>query len=67
MDAMDVDCIFSEPQFNPELVETVFGDSDVSTSEVIDPLGVDLELGPSLYPRLIDQLADTIARCAVNS
>ncbi|WP_161598942.1 hypothetical protein [Aidingimonas lacisalsi] len=49
------------------MVETVFGDSDVSTSEVIDPLGVDLPLGPDLYPQLIERLADNIASCSASS
>ncbi len=61
---LDVQCVFREPQFNPALVESVFGDTGVETSIVIDPLGVDLPLGADLYPQLLGRLADGVARCA---
>lgn len=61
---LDVQCVFREPQFNPALVESVFEGTGVETSIVIDPLGVDLPLGAGLYPQLLRQLADGVARCA---
>ena len=57
-----IDCVLSEPQFNPGLVATVLDGTDASTA-VIDPLGVDLELGPSLYPTLIRSMATALAAC----
>ncbi|EPC03187.1 hypothetical protein L861_23035 [Litchfieldella anticariensis FP35 = DSM 16096] len=63
VDELDIDCVFSEPQFNPELVKSVFGDTGVDTSIVIDPLGVDLPLGNELYPQLLRQLADGVTSC----
>jgi len=61
---LGVQCVFREPQFNPALVESVFEGTGVETSLVLDPLGVDLPLGPDQYPQLLRQLADGVARCA---
>lgn len=55
-------CVFSEPQFNPGLVATVFEGSAARTA-VIDPLGTKLETGPALYGALLDELAGTMAEC----
>ncbi|MDX1780043.1 MAG: zinc ABC transporter substrate-binding protein [Thalassovita sp.] len=55
-------CVFSEPQFNPGLVATVFEGSNARTA-VIDPLGTGLETGPTLYGALLDDLADRMAGC----
>jgi hypothetical protein len=70
-----IDCVLAEPQFNPGLVATVLDGTDANTG-VIDPLGVDLEPGPTLYPQLIrivevvvdllrQPLADTVHRLEV--
>ncbi|MFI0474278.1 zinc ABC transporter substrate-binding protein [Halomonas sp. HMF6819] len=58
----NIQCVFSEPQFNAQLVESVFGDT-ATTTGVLDPLGVGLPLGESLYPALLEQIADEIERC----
>jgi len=58
----DVTCVLAEPQFNPGLVTTVLDGTDAKTA-VIDPLGVDLEPGPTLYPQLIRNMATTLADC----
>ncbi|RTR05939.1 zinc ABC transporter substrate-binding protein [Halomonas nitroreducens] len=63
VEALDIDCVFTEPQYNPQLVESVFGGTAVDTSRVIDPLGVDLATGPGLYAELIRQLSDGLAGC----
>lgn len=60
--AMGVSCVFSEPQFNPGLVRTVFEGGSARTA-VLDPLGVELTPGVGLYPALIRGLADEMARC----
>lgn len=57
-----VDCVLAEPQFNPGLVSTVLDGTDANTA-VIDPIGVDLEPGPTLYPQLIRNMANTLAGC----
>gem|GEM_PF-2768160 len=51
-------CIFTEPQYNPEMVKTFFGGMGVYTSGVIDPLGVDLVTGVNLYPNLLIEFTD---------
>lgn len=55
-------CVLAEPQFNVGLVATVLDGTEASTG-VIDPLGVDLEPGPTLYPQLIRNMATTLADC----
>ncbi len=67
VNALDVDCVFNEPQFNPQLVENVFADTGVDTSIVIDPLGTGLPPGEGLYPRLLRQLADGVVQCAAGA
>ena len=57
-----VDCVLTEPQFNPGIVDTVLDGTDANTS-VIDPLGADLEPGSDLYPQLIRNMAKSLASC----
>ncbi len=57
-----VDCVLAEPQFNAGLVETVLDGTEANTG-VIDPLGATLEPGPTLYPKLIRNMAKTLAAC----
>ncbi|MEM9755439.1 MAG: zinc ABC transporter substrate-binding protein, partial [Pseudomonadota bacterium] len=57
-----VDCVLSEPQYNPGIVATVLDGTEANTS-VIDPLGATLEPGPDLYPALILGMAETLAEC----
>lgn len=56
-------CAFSEPQFDPGLVETVFGDDAEIKVAVLDPLGAELPSGPELYPTLITSIAASAADC----
>ena len=57
-----VTCVLAEPQFNPGLVTTVLDGTTANTS-VIDPLGTDLQPGPTLYPQLIRNMATALAGC----
>jgi zinc transport system substrate-binding protein len=57
-----IDCVLSEPQFNPGIVAVVMDGTDAKTG-VIDPLGSDLEVGANLYPQLLRNLATTLAGC----
>lgn len=57
-----ITCVLSEPQFNQNLVATVMEGTEARTA-VIDPLGVDIELGPEFYPQLLRNLATTLAEC----
>lgn len=57
-----VTCVFSEPQFNPELVATVLEGTGAQTV-VIDPLGTGLELGSGFYLSLLKELGAAMAEC----
>ena len=59
---LDIACVFSEPQSDPGLVQTVFEGTDAKVG-VLDPLGSELTLGPDLYPQLIRKLADKLSSC----
>lgn len=60
---LGVTCAFTEPQYNPGLVDTVFEGSAVKTVGVMDPLGVDIEVGSGQYPRLIKKLMNSLEQC----
>ncbi|EAQ27452.1 zinc ABC transporter substrate-binding protein [Roseovarius sp. 217] len=60
-EARGIQCVFSEPQFDPKLVETVFGDA--ATHGVLDPMGSQLEPGPGLYPQMLRDMAGAMATC----
>lgn len=57
-----IDCVLAEPQFNPGLVATVLDGTEAGTG-ILDPLGSDLEPGPTLYPQLIRNLATNFVEC----
>ena len=57
-----IQCVLSEPQFDPGLVATVM-DGTEANAAVLDPLGSDLEPGPELYPQLLRNLAGSLANC----
>jgi zinc transport system substrate-binding protein len=55
-------CAFTEPQFEPKLLETVIDGADLRTG-VLDPIGATLRAGPGLYPELMLRLTDSLADC----
>jgi len=55
-------CVFSEPQFEPRLLETVVEGTDVAPG-VLDPLGAELAAGPDLYFELMRGMADSLVDC----
>ena len=55
-------CVFSEPQFQPALVETVIAGSDARRG-VLDPLGAELTAGPDAYFQLLQNLVDGLREC----
>ena len=57
-----INCVLSEPQYNPNLVETVLSGTDAKMG-IIDPLGSNLEPGPKLYGDLIRNMAKALAGC----
>ena len=57
-----IKCIFSEPQYNPKIIETLGNDMNISTG-VMDPLGAYIEPGPTMYVELINGIANSIKEC----
>lgn len=55
-------CIFSEPEFEPKLVDTIAGGTNAHKS-VLDPIGGDMTEGPGLYDKLLTGLADNLKNC----
>ena len=57
-----IKCIFSEPQYNPKIIETLGNDMNISTG-VMDPLGAYIVPGPTMYVELINEIANSIKEC----
>ena len=57
-----VTCVFSEPQFNPEIINAVAKDMNISTG-VLDPLGATLTPGKNLYFDLIKNMSKSFKGC----
>jgi len=57
-----VNCLFSEPQFNPSIAKTIAQDTGVKAS-VLDPLGAELDPGKDLYFDLIGDMASSLESC----
>ena len=57
-----VSCIFSEPQFNPDIINAVAKDMDIKTG-ILDPLGATLNPGKNLYFDLIRNMSDSFKGC----
>ena len=55
-------CVLTEPQYSSKIVDSVFGGFK-PTIGVVDPIGIDLELGKTLYPELLENIALSIAQC----
>jgi zinc transport system substrate-binding protein len=57
-----VTCVFSEPQFNPDIIKAVSKDMKINTG-VIDPLGATLNPGKDLYFNLIRNMYVSFKGC----
>ena len=57
-----VSCVFSEPQFNPDIINAVAKDVNIKTG-VIDPLGATLNPGKTLYFDLIRNMSKSFKVC----
>ena len=57
-----VSCVFSEPQFNPDIIKAVAKDMNIQTG-VIDPLGATLNPGKDLYFDLISNMSESFKGC----
>ena len=57
-----VNCIFSEPQFNPSIIKSIAKDTKVKTG-ILDPLGAKLDKGKNLYFDLLNNMASSFKGC----
>jgi len=55
-------CVFSEPQFNPDIINAVAKDMKIKTG-VLDPLGATLDPGKDLYFNLIRNMSASFKGC----
>jgi len=60
---LGVTCVFTEPQFNPDIVKIVFEGTGVSTVGEMDPLGQSLAIGSSHYQQLIEEMVKSLTQC----
>ena len=58
----DIHCIFSEPQFNPRVVEVIAEDTNTKMG-ILDPLGATIPLGKDHYFRVLTDIADSLEDC----
>jgi zinc transport system substrate-binding protein len=57
-----IKCVFAEPQFDNKLTSLLLEGSSAKAA-VLDPLGAELDVGPSLYPKLMRNLATALSSC----
>ena len=57
-----VNCIFSEPQFNPSIIKTIAKDTNIKTG-VLDPLGATLDKGKEMYSELLKNMSSSFKGC----
>ena len=58
----NIKCIFSEPQFNPKIIETIAQDTGIKTG-VLDPLGSIFDANKMQYFKLINDLGNKLKDC----
>jgi zinc transport system substrate-binding protein len=57
-----VNCLFSEPQFNPSIIKSIAKDTSVKTG-ILDPLGAELDKGKDLYFDLLKNMTSSFKGC----
>ncbi|PKF62024.1 zinc transporter [Psychromonas sp. psych-6C06] len=60
---LGVTCVFTEPQYNPELVNSVFENTTVATIGTMDPLGADITVGKDQYSLLLQAMINSLQQC----
>jgi zinc transport system substrate-binding protein len=56
------ECVFSEPQFAPKLIETVIEGTSARTG-ILDPLGASIPAGPDAYANILKGIAAGFLEC----
>ena len=57
-----VNCLFSEPQFNPAIIKSIAKDTNVKIG-ILDPLGASLDKGKNLYFDLVKNISNSFKVC----
>ncbi len=57
-----VNCLFSEPQFNPSIIKSIAKDTKIKIG-ILDPLGAKLDKGKNLYFDLLSDMASSFKGC----
>ncbi len=57
-----VNCLFSEPQFNPAIIKSIAKDTKIKTG-VLDPLGATLDKGKGMYSKLLQSMYASFKGC----
>ena len=60
--AHEVQCIFAEPQFKPDLIRTVVEGTSIRSAE-LDPLGADIEPGADAWFEIMRGIGKSITDC----
>jgi len=55
-------CVFREPQFKAEIINTVIEDTNVKVG-LLDPLGAALKPGPNMYNNLLKDISENLKTC----
>lgn len=62
LQSANVTCVFSEPQFDPKLVNVIIEGTEVKTG-VLDAEAGTLEPGTALYPQLLRNITKSLKEC----
>jgi len=57
-----VNCLFSEPQFNPAIIKSIAKDTKIKTG-VLDPLGATLDKSKGMYSELLQSMYASFKGC----
>ena len=61
--SLGIRCVFTEPQYNPGLVNSVFEGTNVSSISIMDPLGASIPIGVDHYQTLIQGMVKSLTQC----
>ena len=60
-----IQCIFSEPQFNPKVIKAIASETKAKIS-ILDPHGANIPDGPDLYFTMMTNNAKALKECLQN-
>jgi zinc transport system substrate-binding protein len=60
---LNITCVFSEPQYNAGLVNSVFEGTSVKTIGIMDPLGANIKVGKDQYEQLLNSMLSSLKQC----